>query len=140
MPYMIGIVLALVASAYASALRLDRDRAFYPTVLIVIASTYVLFAGMAGSGRALVVESLVMGAFVLAASLGFKRGLWLVAAAIAAHGMLDLVHARVIENPGVPAWWPAFCLSYDLTAAACLSWLLLRRTSALSARATKSLG
>jgi len=37
MAYVIGLVLALAVSAYASALGLDRDRAFYPTVLIVIA-------------------------------------------------------------------------------------------------------
>jgi hypothetical protein len=38
--------------------------------------------------------------------------------------MLDLAHDRFISNPGVPLWWPAFCLAYDLTAAAYLAWLL----------------
>jgi hypothetical protein len=128
MAYVIGILLALVVSVYATVLRLDRDRAFYPTVLIVIASYYVLFAVMFGSGRALVVESLVMGAFVLAASLGFRRSAWLVVAALAAHGVLDLFHGRLVANPGVPVWWPAFCLTYDLTAAAYLAWRLPRRT------------
>jgi hypothetical protein len=39
-------------------------------------------------------------------------------------GVFDLVHAAVISNPGVPGWWPAFCLTYDVTAAAYLAWLL----------------
>ena len=126
MPYLIGITLALVVAGYATAMRLDRDRAFYPTVLIVIASTYVLFAAIGGSGRAIVIESLVMGGFVVAASLGFRRSLWLVCAGLAAHGMLDAVHGRVIANPGVPAWWPAFCATYDLAAAGYLAWRLAR--------------
>ena len=33
MAYVIGTLLALAVSAYATMLRLDRDRAFYPTVL-----------------------------------------------------------------------------------------------------------
>jgi hypothetical protein len=124
MAYLIGIVMALGAGAYATALRLDRDRAFYPTVMIVIAFYYVLFAVMGGSSRALVVESLIAGVFVLAASLGFRSSLWLVVAALAAHGLQDFVHARLVVNPGVPAWWPAWCGAYDVAAAAYLAWRL----------------
>jgi hypothetical protein len=64
--------------------------AFYPTVTIVIASYYALFA--------------VMGA--------------------STHALVHLTHGRIIANPGVPSWWPAFCLTYDMTAAAYLAWLL----------------
>ena len=124
MAYVIGIILALAVSAYATALRLDRDRAFYPTVLIAIASLYVLFAAMGGSGRAVVEESLIAGVFVAAASIGFRRSLWLVAAALAAHGVQDLFHARLVANPGVPAWWPPFCSAYDIAAAGYLAWRL----------------
>jgi hypothetical protein len=37
----------------------DRDRALYPTVLIVIASYYVLFAAMSGSVQTVLLESIV---------------------------------------------------------------------------------
>ena len=124
MAYVIGMVLALAVSAYATAMRLDRDRAFYPTVLIVIASYYVLFAVMGGSGRAIAVEAGLMGVFVVAASIGFRRSLWLVVAALAAHGVQDFFHAQFIANPGVPAWWPGWCLSYDVVAAGYLAWRL----------------
>ena len=132
MAYVIGLVLALAVSAYATLLQLDRDRAFYPTVVIVVASTYVLFAGMGGSGRVMVVESVVMGVFVVAASVGFRQSVWLVVAALAAHGVLDFFHARLIANPGVPAWWPAFCMTYDLAAAGYLAWRLTRVRPILS--------
>ena len=139
MPYVIGIVLALAVSVYATALRLDRDRAFYPTVLVVVASYYVLFAVMGGSGRVIVVESLVMGVFVLAASLGFRHSLWLVVAALAAHGVQDLFHARLVANPGVPAWWPAWCLSYDVAAAGYLAWRLTQNPARRAGAGASSL-
>ena len=124
MAYVIGIMLALAVSAYATALRLDRDRAFYPTVLIVIAAYYVLFAAMGGSGRVMLVESVIVAAFVVAASLGFRRSLWLVVAGLAAHGVMDLLHQHLVANPGVPFWWPAFCSAYDVAAAGYLAWRL----------------
>ena len=45
--------------AVATGLGLDRDRAFYPVVTIVIASYYALFAVMGASTHALILESLV---------------------------------------------------------------------------------
>ena len=48
MAYLIGVVLALAISGGATLIRMDRDRAFYATVLLVVASYYALFAVMAG--------------------------------------------------------------------------------------------
>ena len=132
MPYLAGIVLALTVSGLATLIGLDRDRAFYPTLLVVIASYYVLFALMGGSGHALVMETLVMTAFLLVAAIGFKKNLWLVVAALAGHGIFDFFHTHVVANAGVPAWWPAFCLTFDITAAVFLAWLL-RRSRSLTA-------
>jgi hypothetical protein len=116
---------------FATVVRLDRDRAFYPTVAIVIASLYSLFAVMGGSTRALVIESLVGVGFVVLAVLGFWTSLWLVAAGLGLHGVFDLVHGAVVSNPGVPYWWPAFCGTYDVAAAGYLAWLIIsRRTRA----------
>jgi hypothetical protein len=129
MALFIGIALALVVFLFARLSGFDRDRAFYPTVTIVVAHYYVLFAAMGGQG--LGPEMLVMALFVAAAVAGFKTSLWLVAAALAGHGAFDLVHARLIDNPGVPAFWPMFCMSYDVMAAACLSWLLIRRPAGM---------
>src|SRR3954452_2375389 len=124
MPYLIGALLALGVAAFAALVGLDRDRAFYTTVLIVVASYYDLFAAMAGSRPALILETLVFAAFLALAVAGFRWSLWLVAAGLAAHGPVDGLRGGVIDKPGVPPWWPAFCLSYDLAAAACLAWRL----------------
>ena len=114
MEYLIGLVLSLAVAAFAAITGLQRDRAFYPTVLIVTASYYVLFAVIGASGRALAIEIAVAGVFLLLAILGFKRNPWLVAAAIAGHGVFDLIHHWLIDNPGVPRWWPGFCLAFDV--------------------------
>jgi hypothetical protein len=94
--------------------------------MAVIASYYALFAVMGGSPQALAVESIVIVAFLAATIAGFKYSLWLVVAALAAHGVFDFVHGRFIANAGVPAWWPQFCLAYDVVAAAYLASLLSR--------------
>ena len=124
MPYVIGLVLSVGVAVFARLVGLDRDRAFYPTVTIVVASYYVLFAAMSGSMEVVAIESLVMMLFVAAAVAGFKSSAWIVVVALAGHGVFDAVHGSVIENAGMPAWWPAWCLSYDVGAAACLGWLL----------------
>jgi len=121
---LIGAFLALAVGLLATTTGLDRDRAFYPTVTIVIASYYALFAVMGASTHAIVLESLAGAVFLAVAVAGFRSSLWVVVVALAAHGIFDLAHGRVIANPGVPGWWPAFCLTYDMTAATYLAWLL----------------
>jgi hypothetical protein len=121
---LVGALLAFSVGLFATGVGLDRDRALYPVVTIVIASLYALFAVMGASTHALVLESLVGVVFLAAAVIGFRWSLWVVVVALAAHGIFDLTHAAVISNPGVPSWWPEFCLTYDVTAAAYLAWLL----------------
>ena len=133
MPYAIGIVLSAGVALLARWVGFDRDRAFYPTVLIVIASYYVLFAAMSESVQTVLLESAVMTVFVIAAVVGFKSSAWIVAAALAGHGILDALHGNVVKNSGVPVWWPAFCLAYDLGAAGSLAWLIQRRPRGLIA-------
>lgn len=129
MPYVIGIVLSVGVALFARCVGFDRDRAFYPTVLIVIASTYLLFAAMSGSVHTVLVESIVMTGFAIAAVVGFKSSAWIIVAALAGHGVLDAFHGNVVENAGVPVWWPAFCLAYDLGAAGGLTWLLTHQAT-----------
>jgi hypothetical protein len=125
--WVIGALLAFGVGLFATGLGLDRDRAFYPVVTIVIASYYALFAVTGDSTHALVLESLVGAVFLAVAVSGFRSSLWLVVVALAAHGLFDLSHGALLSNPGVPRWWPEFCLTYDVTAAAYLAWLLARR-------------
>lgn len=112
--YVVGLFTAAAIAAFAAWSGFDRDRAFYPTALIVIAFYYVLFGVIGGSTRALVIETAVALAFSAVALFGFRRSLWLVAAGIAAHGVFDFVHPLLITDPGVPAFWPGFCGTVDV--------------------------
>lgn len=128
MEYLIGLILASATICLATAVGLGRDRSFYPTVLIVIGSYYVLFAAMAASRRTLVVESVVATIFLLFAVLGFKRNLWFVVVALVGHGIFDFVHHFFIDNLGVPRWWPGFCLAFDALLGVFLAvWLIRHR-------------
>ena len=126
MPSVVGIVLSVGVAVFGRLVGFDRDRAFYPTLMIVIAAYYVLFAAMSGSVQTVLVESIVMTGFAIAAVVWFKSSAWIVVGALAGHGVFDALHGKVIENSGVPVWWPAWCLAYDLGAAACLAWLITR--------------
>jgi hypothetical protein len=135
MPYVIGIVLSVGVAAFASRVGFDRDRAFYPTVLMVIASYYVLFAAMSGSVQTVLLESVGMTVFAISAVVGFGSSAWIVVAALAGHGVFDAVHGHLLENSGVPVWWPAFCLAYDLGAAGSLAWIIKRHPRGIPASA-----
>ena len=121
----IGIALALAVGVLARWGGMDRDRAFYPTVMMVIACLYVLFATIADSPpTVLLAEGLVGTGFIALAFAGFRRSLWLVVAALAGHGLFDYIHPHATHNPGVPVWWPDFCGAYDIAAAVFLGWRL----------------
>ena len=124
MPVIWGVTLAVAAALLGRLAGFDRDRAFYPIVLIVVASYYDLFAVIGGSRSDLIEELIATLLFAGAAILGFRTSLWLVAVGLAAHGIFDAFHEGLVANPGVPAWWPAFCGAYDVAASLCLALLL----------------
>lgn len=124
MAWLIGALLALAVGVFGTASGFDRDRVFYPTITVVVASYYALFATMAG-GQPLIAELLGAAVFLAAAILGFRWTLWAAVAGLAGHGVFDLFHAAVIVDPGVPVWWPAFCSSYDVVAGIYLAGLIL---------------
>ena len=128
MEYLIGVGLAVGVCIFAMLTGFDRDRVFYPTVVAVNATYYILFAVMGGSAQALVRESLIAAAFFALAVAGFKNSLWLAVAGLAGHGVFDFVHHLLILNPGLPVWWPGFCLSFDVLAGGFLAMLLMRRS------------
>ena len=138
MAYSVGIVIALFTALFARLTRFDRDRAFYPTLLVVIALYYILFAALGESAHALRLESIQLAIFASIAVVGFRSNLWWVVAGLAAHGIFDLVHSTLVANPGVPAWWPGFCLAADGVLAVILAWLLYRES--VLARAVPSAG
>ena len=134
MEYVVGIAAATTVGLFGTLVGFDKERGFYPVVLIVIASLYLLFAVMASSAEALVAEAIPALVFVTMAVLGFRNNApWLVVAGLALHGGFDFFHPAVITNAGVPVWWPGWCLSYDVVAAAYLAALVVVRKASHAA-------
>jgi hypothetical protein len=128
MEYLIGVVVAVAVCVFGVLAGFDRDRVFYPTMVIVVGTYYILFAAMGGSTSTLVTESLGAVVFAGLAVAGFKKNLWVAAAGLAGHGVFDFFHHALILNPGVPVWWPGFCMSFDVLAGIFLAVLLMRRS------------
>ena len=126
MEYVIGVGLALLAGLFLWWVGMDKDRAAYPVILIVIAVLYELFAVLGGSTTALLSELLPTAVFVGVAVVGFRTSLWWVVAGLIGHGVYDIFHPAVFTNPGVPVWWPTFCMAYDVAAGVFLAWRLTR--------------
>ena len=130
MEYAVGVILGIGVGIFSTAVGLDRDRALYPAMLVVIASYYGLFAVVGGSNIAIANETIAAAVFVVIAAVGFRTNLWLVAAGITGHGVFDIFHHLLIENPGLPTWWPMFCMSIDIVLGAYMALiLLLKRTN-----------
>jgi hypothetical protein len=127
MEYVIGLTLAGAVALFATVVGLARERSFFATVLIVVGSYYVLFAAMGASSRTLLAEIVVAGIFLLLAVLGFKGSLWVLAVGLIGHGIFDFVHHFLIDNPGVPRWWPGFCMAFDVAFGVLLGLRLIRQ-------------
>jgi hypothetical protein len=132
MEYLIGAGLAVGVCVFATTVGFDRDRVFYPTVLLVVAHYYILFAVIGSSTPALALDSLAAAIFFVFAVVGFKKNLWLIVAGLVGHGVFDFFHHLLIQNPGVPVWWPGFCLSFDILAGGFFAMLLMRRSGLTS--------
>lgn len=127
MQYIVGFVLALFFCAAAAWLRMDRERVFYPAVVIAVASYYLAFAVVDGRGEVMLYEVAIAAVFIAAAVLGFKRNAWIAVAALGGHGVMDGFHHHLVANAGVPPSWPGFCMSFDVAAAVFVAGLMLAR-------------
>lgn len=111
-PFLVGAILAIAIAVLARILKFDKEPGFYSTVLIVVASYYVLFAFIAR--ESIGIELLVAGVFSAVAIAGALRWPILLGLGILIHGLFDFAHSSLIDNSGVPLWWPAFCAGVDI--------------------------
>lgn len=123
----VGVILALGACGLGVVAGFERDRAFYPVMLIIIASYYDLFAVLGGDEGILGVEVAMSLGFAALAVLGFRVNLWLTVAGLLGHAGLDFVHEHVVTSPGLPIWWPMFCATFDAIAGFYLAWRLISK-------------
>lgn len=126
-PTIAGLTVATIIIFFARLLRFDDDRSFYPTLLIVIASYYPLFAVMSGQGVA--VESVVALLFGAIAIVGVLWMQWVIGAGLILHGLFDLIHPTVIGDIGNPPWWPWFCASVDIVLGVAVLYQVKKRHS-----------
>ena len=127
MQYIVGITLALFFCAAAAALGMDRERVFYPAVVMAVASYYLAFAVADGRNGVMLSEVAIAAVFIAGAVAGFKLNPWIAVVALAGHGVMDGFHHLLVHNTGVPQVWPGFCMSFDVTAAAFVAWAMLAR-------------
>ncbi len=85
MEYMVGTLSAVALLVFGKISGFDRDRSFYPTVLIVIGFLYVLFGALDGRASVVLIEMAFALVFTAIAIFGYKRGCLIVATGIAAH-------------------------------------------------------
>ena len=128
MEYIVGIILALLFCGAAAWLGMDRERVFCPAVVMAVASYYLAFAVVDGRSEVMLSELAIAAVFIVAAVAGFKRSPWIAVVALGGHGVMDAFHHHVVHNAGVPQVWPGFCMSFDVTAAAFVAWVMLART------------
>lgn len=130
MEYVIGISTALATGVFGRISGFEKDRSFYPTILIVIGLLYVLFATLDGRVTVVLAEAAFASIFIAAALAGYRKSCLIVAAGIAAHGIYDFLHPFLIEDKGVPVWWPGFCGSVDVLLGAFVAFFVCRRDRA----------
>ncbi len=128
MEYIVGISLALLFCAAAAGLGMDRERVFYPAVLIAVASYYLAFAVVDSRNEVMLSEVAIAAVFIVSAVAGFKLNPWIAVFALGGHGVMDGFHHHLVHNTGVPQVWPGFCMSFDVTAAVIVALVMLART------------
>lgn len=127
MEYIVGTILALFFCAAAAVLGMDRERVFYPAVVMAVASYYLAFAVVDGGSGVMLSEVAIAAVFIAGAVLAFRRSPWIAVVALGGHGVMDAFHEHLVHNTGVPQTWPGFCMSFDVTAAAFVALLMLAR-------------
>lgn len=127
MEYLIGLTLALAFCAAAAVLGMDRERVFYPAVVMSVASYYLAFAVVDGSAEVMLSEVSIAAVFLVGAVLGFKRNPWIAVLALGGHGVMDTFHHHLVHNSGVHLSWPGFCAAFDLAAAFLVALLMQAR-------------
>ncbi|MDM7861641.1 hypothetical protein QTP81_13655 [Alteromonas sp. ASW11-36] len=130
----IGIVLSLVLIISAKVTQFDKDKSFYPLILICIASFYIVSAVMVG--HSVVREIGIACIFVIVAFYGAFKSLFVVGFAIALHGVYDVLHFLKFTETVAPTWWAPFCATVDFIVGAWVMYLSKKQALWVTPHAT----
>jgi uncharacterized membrane protein HdeD (DUF308 family) len=125
---LLGAAVGVLTIVLARSIR--GQRWLYSIGLLVLPSLYAIFALQAGE-QAVGVEEMIYGIPFLVAGLvlafvSVRHSAVVVGAFWMLHGVYDLMHSRLLTNPGVPDWYPVWCCSVDVVIGAYLVWLSRR--------------
>lgn len=126
-----ALVGAAVGVLTIVAARLIRgERWLYSLGLLVLPGLYAFFA-LRADEQAVGIKEMTFGVPWVVAGLVFalvsiRRSAVVVGVFWLLHGLYDLVHGRLITNPGVPGWYPIFCFVVDAVVGGYLLWLSRR--------------
>lgn len=125
---LIGAAVGVLTIVLARSIR--GERWLYSIGLLTLPGLYASFALFAGE-QGVGVREMVYGIPYLVAGLFFafvsvRQSAVVVGVFWLLHGLYDLVHAQLINNPGVPDGYPVFCFVVDVVVGAYLLWLSRR--------------
>jgi hypothetical protein len=108
----------------------NAERWLYTLGLLCLPAIYLVFALYAGHNQSVVLE-LAWGAPYIFAGILIALGNLRVSTLLIAvfwllHGVYDLLHDSLFNNPGVPIWYPALCAGADLVIGSYLLFLSRR--------------
>jgi hypothetical protein len=115
-PLVLGVLLAVIAVAMAKDVKLPLRG--FAVGMIVLPLVYMGFALLVGDMAAMGWEFLYGLPYFIVGVLLYRRGFagsgLLVVALWALHAAYDVYHHALVDNAGVPGWYPALCLGFDL--------------------------
>ena len=125
---LVGVAVGVLTIVTARLIR--GQHWLYSIGLLTLPSLYAFWALRAGE-QAVGVNEMIYGIPFYVAGLVFafvsvRQSAVVVGAFWILHGLYDVVHGRLITNPGVPGWYPAFCCLVDLVIGAYVLWLSRR--------------
>jgi hypothetical protein len=125
---LIGAAVGVLTILIARFIR--GERWLYSLGLLTLPGLYAFFALRAGE-QAVAVKEMIYGVPYVVAGLVFalvsvRRSALVVGALWLLHGLYDLVHVRLVTNPGVPGWYPVWCFAVDVVVGSYLLWLSRR--------------
>ena len=128
MAALIGAIVGVLTILLARFIR--GERWVYSVGLLTLPSLYACFALRAGE-QAVAVREMIYGIPYVVAGLmftfvGVRQSAIVVGLLWLLHGLYDLVHGRLITNPGVPGWYPIWCCVVDVVIGSYLLWLSRR--------------
>lgn len=124
-PLLAGVGLGGTTVALMATGGVMHQRGTWATIMVAIASFYVVFAIQSGDALEIGVHTGLAAGFVALAIIGARASPWIFAAALLGHGIFDVFAGSVIANPA-PGWWGPFYLGIDVMLALTLAAMLWR--------------